>query len=280
MERHAFHAMGTEVTLAVDVPPSAQVDLALAAVEEEFERLEQVLSRFRNDSELSKLNRRGTLACSDDLTQVVALAVEARERTSGRFDPTVHDAVESAGYDRSYEHVPSEGTDDAGGAPCGGNVRIDAGVVELGPGVRLDLGGIGKGYAVDRATALLACAGPCFVNAGGDVRVEGAFSSGTWPIEVETPAGSLVLGLDSGALATSGRDRRRWRRGGEERHHLIDPETGRSATGPYLRVTVAAATAAEAEVLAKDVFLGGDTRDVTAVLVTVNGHVLRTGELA
>jgi thiamine biosynthesis lipoprotein len=272
--------MGTEVTLAVDAPPSAQVDLALAAVEEEFERLEQVLSRFRNDSELSELNRRGTLICSDDLTQVVALAVAARERTSGRFDPTVHDAVESAGYDRSFEHVPREGVDDGGGARCGGVVRIDAGVVELGPGVRLDLGGIGKGYAVDRATSLLACAGPCFVNAGGDVRVEGACSSGTWPIEVELPEGSLVLGLDSGALATSGRDRRRWRRNGVERHHLIDPETGRSATGPYLRVTVAAATAAEAEVLAKDVFLGGDTRDVTAVLVTGNGRVLRTGELA
>ena len=116
--------------------------------------------------------------------------------------------------------------------------------------MRLDLGGIAKGYAVDRAAELLAPAGPCLVNAGGDLAVRG----GAWPVGVE----HLTLLLERGAIATSGRDRRRWTRDGREHHHLIDPRTGAPADTPLLRATVVAASAAEAEVLAKAVFLGDE----------------------
>ena len=80
---------------------------------------------------------------------MVELALAARGRTDGRFDPTVHDAVVSAGYDRSFEHVPEEGTAVIVGSVCGGAVRIDGTRIELDEGVRLDLGGIGKGYAAN-----------------------------------------------------------------------------------------------------------------------------------
>ena len=157
------------------------------------------------------------------------------------------------------------------GARCGG-VEIEHGTIRLERDVRLDLGGIGKGYAVDRACELLGLAGPCLVNAGGDLAVRG----GAWPIAV--PDGP-TLELSSGALATSGRDRRRWRRGGEERHHLIDPETALPAEGPLLRVTVVAATATEAEVLAKAAFLGAEV-DAPRVLVMADGTVVLAGGLA
>ena len=121
--------------------------------------------------------------------------------------------------------------------------------IELAGGTRLDLGGIGKGYAVDRACELLAMVGPCLVNAGGDLAVRG----GSWPVG----AGGVTLLLESGAIATSGRDRRHWRRNGEERHHLIDPRTGRPAETGLRSVTVVAPSAVEAEVLAKVAFLGG-----------------------
>jgi thiamine biosynthesis lipoprotein len=151
--------------------------------------------------------------------------------------------------------------------------------------VRLDLGGIGKGYAVDRACSLLARAGDCLVNAGGDLAAAGGRA---WPVGVETDAGSITLELRSAALATSGRDRRRWRRGGKERHHLIDPRTGCPADTDLLRVTVVAASAVEAEVLAKALFLAGadaalaeaDEAGVPCVLVTEAGETLLGGGLS
>jgi thiamine biosynthesis lipoprotein len=280
IERHRFRAMGTDVELLVEAP-SEDAASAFPAVEDEFERLEQLLSRFRPDSDLSRLNREGRLVAAPDLVEITELALEARNRTGGSFDPTVHDAVIAAGYDRSFEDVAPEGDVAAPGAVCGGAVRVDRGTmtIELDSDVRLDFGGIGKGFAAERAAELLAVAGPCLVNAGGDVAVRG----GSWPIGVETTDGTLTLELERGGLATSGRDRRRWRRGGEEQHHLIDPSTGRPAASSLLRVTVVAGDAVEAEVLAKSLFLAGEDEataaDADAVLVTADGRTIRTGGL-
>ena len=90
---------------------------------------------------------------------------------------------------------------------------------------------------------------------------------------------TVTLELTRGAIATSGRDRRRWVRGGEEVHHLIDPATGRPAVGEIVRVTVVATSAAEAEVLAKAAFLGADV-DVPRVVVTADGRTVLAGGLA
>jgi len=267
IERHEFHAMGTTVECLLDGEPGEGFE----HVEAEFGRLEALLSRFRPDSELSRLNADGALEAGPELVRVTRLALEARERSGGLFDPTVHDAVVAAGYDRSFELVPSDGPSAAAGARCGGGIRIEGDRIELEPGTRLDLGGIAKGYTVDRAVELLAVHGPCLVNAGGDLAVRG----GSWPVGVD---GSVTLELTRGAIATSGRDRRRWRRGGEELHHLIDPATGRPAENGLLRVTVVADSAAEAEVLAKIAFLGGEV-DVPRVLVTADGRTTLAGGL-
>jgi FAD:protein FMN transferase len=277
-ERRSFRAMGTAIELLVEADGAhAQLD----AAEAEFERLEQVMSRFRANSELSSLNRDGALDdASADLVDVVALALEARAETQGRFDPTVHDALVAAGYDRTFVDVAADGAA-AGRAACGGRVEIDGRRIALAPGVRLDLGGIGKGYAAERAAELLAVAGPCLVDAGGDVAVRGTPASGVWPVAVD---GGPTLGLERGGLATSGRDRRRWRRGGREVHHLIDPSTGRPAASEVLRVTAVAGDAVAAEVLAKVLFLGGvgeaARRRATAIFVFADGRTILTGELA
>jgi thiamine biosynthesis lipoprotein len=274
--------MGTDVELIVR--GKANVD-ALDAAEQEFHRLEALLSRFRPDSELSRLNRDGSLRAGPELRRVVELALEARERTNGRFDPTVHDAVVGAGYDRTFDEVAPDGRAVSRSAfEAGGSVRIDGGRIDLGPGVRLDLGGIGKGYAAECAADVLALAGDCLVNAGGDVAVRG----GPWPIGLETGNGPLTIELRSGGVATSGRDRRRWRRGGRELHHLIDPRTGEPSESDLLRVTVVAADAVEAEAFAKSLFLAGaaraveeaDTGRLPAVLVTADGRTLFAGGLA
>jgi thiamine biosynthesis lipoprotein len=292
MQRHSFRAMGTDVEILLDTVAGPEALLALASAEAEFERLEALLSRFRPDSELSRLNAQGELDAGDDLLNVVRLALGARERTGGRFDPTVHDSLVAAGYDRSFELLQDAGSSrpphGRGPAQCGGRAAVRGRRLALGREVRLDLGGIGKGYAVDRVAALLAPVGACLVNAGGDLAVAGVPDGGVWPIAVELPSGSLTLGLAEGALATSGSDRRRWRVDGEERHHLVDPRTGLPSGSDLRTVTVAAATAVEAEVWAKALFLAGeeagaaeaDARRLPAILVTADERVRRAGGLA
>jgi thiamine biosynthesis lipoprotein len=281
MERRSFRAMGTEIELLIDAEGA---DDALDAAEREFHRLEALLSRFRDDSELSQLNRDGSIEAGPDLLRVVELALGARERTSGRFDPTVHDALVAAGYDRTFEAVAADGAEAGTPVPAGGGVRIDGYHIELDAGVRIDLGGIGKGYAAERAAEPLATAGPCLVNAGGDIATRG----GSWPVGVATGDGTLTLELSGSGLATSGRDRRAWRRGGSALHHLIDPSTGASAASDVLRITVVAADAVDAEVLATSLFLAGmddaaieaDAAGVPAVIVGEDGRTLLVGGLA
>ena len=280
IERRPLRAMGTDFELLVR-PMNGGADGAFAAATAELERLEQIMSRFRPDSELSRLNAAGTLDASTELAEVVELALAAREVTAGRFDPTIHDALVKAGYDRTFTELDSDGP----AAPecqvtCGGSVTVANGRIELAPGVKLDLGGIGKGYAAERVADLLAAAGPCLVDAGGDIALRGGV---VWHIGVETAEGLMTLALERGGVATSGSDRRRWTRGGEERHHLIDPRTGRCAQSDLLRVTVFADDALKAEVLAKSLFLAGSRQasraEATAVLVTTGGETVLTGGL-
>ena len=185
----------------------------------------------------------------------------------------MHDALVAAGYDRTFDDVSAEGPPVSARA-CGGVVRIEGRTIELEPGFRLDLGGIAKGYAVDRAAELLSGVGPCLVNAGGDLVARDR----SWPVGVETADGQITLALEDGAIATSGTDRRRWRRGRAEAHHLIDPALGLPAASDYLRVTVIAPTATEAEVVAKAVFLGAPVQG-PAVLVTTGGQTVLAGGL-
>jgi FAD:protein FMN transferase len=288
MERHAFRAMGTDVEALLDAPAGAEALLALGSVEHEFRRLEAIMTRFDSDSELSRLNADGAIEPSPELREVVELALAARERTGGRFDPTLHDAVVAAGYDRTFDLLRDGQVVTGEPVPGAGRVHVGEALIALEPGVRIDLGGIGKGYAVDRTLAVLASIGACLVNAGGDLAVSGAPERGNWPVAVGTPDGPLTLGLASGALATSGSDRRRWKTPDGTTHHLIDPESGRPSESDLLRVTVVAATAVEAEVLAKALFLAGeedavaeaDANGLPALLVTADGRTRFAGGLA
>ena len=287
LTRRTFEAMGVTVELLLDGSPAGAAS-ALDEAEYEIRRLERIFSRFDPDSELSTLNRLGTLEASTELAEVVSLALAARTATGGRFDPTVHDAVVAAGYDRSFDDLDPDGPRVRAGAVCSGPVTVTDSVITLGARVRLDLGGIAKGYAADRGCALLAGTAPCVVNIGGDLAIAGRPAAGVWPIAVDLPDGSLTLGLTRGALATSGVDHRRWRRGGIELHHLIDPCTGLPSGSDLLRVTAFAETAVGAEVNAKALLLAGEGAaraeaerlGIPAVLLTRDGRVAVVGGLA
>lgn len=261
-------AMGTQVELLAVGGPGG----TLAAAGSQLAELEARWSRFRPDSELSVLNRAAgqPVVVSPQTLTLLALAVLAWQITAGRFDPTILDALEAAGYHRSFECLPTSShrtnrdTPPPGPAPGLHGIRIDAeaGTVTLPPGTRLDLGGIAKGYAADLICAQLragGAAGAC-VNVGGDVRVSGtAPRGGPWVIAVPHPHGgqAATLELAAGAAATSSPLRRAWQDAGRPAHHLIDPGTGQPAQTGILQVTVVAAEAWRAEVAAKAAFLAG-----------------------
>lgn len=285
--------MGTQVELLVDSERSDDVEHALDAASNEVLRLEALLSRFRPESELSRLNRRGSIDAGPDLLRLAGRALAARERTGGRFDPTVHDAVVAAGYDCSFELITR--VPDRGGAtsptPCHGRVEIDQerGIVRLNRGVRLDLGGIAKGYAAECACDILATAGPCMVNVGGDLAVRGLPRDATaWMVGADAGGRAVTLAIPWGGLATSGRDRRRWTRGGVGLHHIIDPATGEPSDGDLLRVTVVAGDAPEAEIAATSLFVLGmdaaseeaDILGYPTLLVGLDGSTRYAGGLA
>jgi FAD:protein FMN transferase len=280
LQRHSFESMGTWVECLVEAPPSPALGAAFAHVEHEFGRLERKLSRFRADSELSRLNRERSIEASNELLELTQLALAARERTGGRFDPTVHDALVAAGYDRTFSDLRNEKrtpapvaqvwsdsqTKSAPPAVGGHPVQVSGRRILLGPAAALDFGGIAKGWAADRCLPMLAKLGPALVNAGGDLAVSGPRADGAWPVAVDVPGESLTVGITHGGLATSGRDRRRWIRDGEERHHLIDPRTMKPARGGPISITVTAPTATEAEVAAKTLFLAGKNAEREAQL--------------
>jgi thiamine biosynthesis lipoprotein len=247
-----------------------------------LELLEARWSRFRPSSELSRLNASPgrPVTVSLDTFAVISRAVEAWRLTNGRFDPTVLPALRAPGDDRDFAVITHDGpvtTAPRGRMPAPGcaGIALDAtvGAVTLPEGVVLDLGGIAKGFAADRvATALLAAGadGAC-VNLGGDLRVVGRAPEGSsWTIDVDDPfeSGTGTLLLAEGAVATSSRLRRAWRRG-EPAHRLIEPATGASARTGLASVTVVAGEAWWAEVLAKAAFVAGP--EVGAALVSGAG---------
>lgn len=285
MQRRRFTSMGTQIELVLDAPPTPASRGALEDAELEVHRIAARFSRFRWDSELSELNRSGDHDASPEMALVVRLAVAARESTTGRFDPTVHEAMLGAGYEQTFAALPDDIGRAASPRACGGDVTVtDDGHVSLAPGVKLDLGGIVKGYAAERACSILAPHGRCLVDAGGDIATRGA----AWPVGVATADGQLTLLVEGGGVATTGTDRRRWLADGAEAHHLIDPATGLPSTSDLLRVTVVAYDAIQAEVRAKALFLAGEAaatadasiHDLAAVLVTRDGRTVLAGGIA
>jgi thiamine biosynthesis lipoprotein len=240
---------------------------AAAEVQEVFETVEDCLSRFRSNSELSALNRASgqEFHASELLFGAVSLAYDAAIETSGIFDPTILPALEAAGYDRSFEEIGT-GTGTRAPAPPSTGYRAitldtDALSITLAEGHRIDLGGIGKGLGVDLAMQATSYLPSICVNAGGDLAVRGDPETGEpWTVALEDAGidGDSTIALRDSALATSTTTKRQWTRDGEMLHHLIDPGTSRPSTSPWRTVTVVARTAVQADVAAKTVLLMGD----------------------
>jgi thiamine biosynthesis lipoprotein len=307
MQQTTFRAMGSEIQALLDAEAPGTVP-ALTLVPDWFESWEQQLSRFRVDSELSRLNssQGRPVMVSQELWEVVALALEAARQSQGLVTPTLLDALEGAGYDRSFDvllksadgqakHDPGQPValvmdTDPGNAVIRDHQRRS---IRLAGGVRLDLGGVAKGWAAHLAARRLSVHGPALVDAGGDIAISGPRETGEpWTISVANPflpeqdLQSLIV--NSGGVATSGRDYRRWQRGGRWNHHILDPRTGRPAVTDVVSATVVAPTTSQAEVAAKvALILGSDDGlawlearpELAGLLVLEDGWLLRSSRL-
>ena len=259
--QRTFRAMGTSCSVAVTTRTAGEprVRRALAAGEAEVAACERALSRFDPISDLSRLNgARGEWVEVDRrLVEALAAALRAREVTDGKFDPTILPALVAAGYDRTFDELGERPATMADGWRAGATVEVDAeaGRARVEDGAAVDLGGIGKGFSASRALAAMQSVWPRMpgglVDLGGDIALDGETpDGGPWRVAIadpSTPGTTLAtLALESGGVATSGRDRRRFGPG-RTLHHLIDPVTGAPALAGPLTVTLVAPDPAEAE---------------------------------
>jgi thiamine biosynthesis lipoprotein len=277
-----FLAMGTRMqVLTDDGGERAAFDRAFDAVTEVFDREEARFSRFRDDSELTRANRSAGVwtEVSPPFAQVLRHAIAGAEATDGLFDPTVLEALTSAGYDRDFRSMRPDDRRPLRPVACGRwrEIEIRDTAVRLPRGVGIDLGGLVKGWTADLAADVALAAGLPWVaiNAGGDLRLAG----GAPPLEIgiEEPEDRdeicCRIRIGSGAVATSSVTQRRW---GPDRHHLIDPRIGRPASTRVLQATVWAPTCAEAEIASTRAALEGTlaTRDLSGVWVLATGEVV------
>lgn len=297
-----FRGLGTAAVVLVTEP--AAVQPALGLVSAEVDRVDQVASRFRDDSELLGLWRAGGRAVpvSDELWELVAVALRAARLSDGAVDPTVGAALCRAGYDRDFSLVSAEGPGDLlapEAAPGWQAVEMDgrARTIRMPAGTLLDLGATAKALVADRAAAAVAdrCGCGALVGLGGDLSATGPAPPGGWKVgvdggEAEAPllgpeAVSLpTVAITGGGVATSGTAARRWRRGGQVRHHLIDPGTGLPVSSCWQAVTVAAASCLDANIASTAAFVKGEEAlswladwGLPARLVATSGQVRLVG---
>jgi FAD:protein FMN transferase len=269
----SFGALGSTAVVAVTDP--ARLDEGRAAVEQVVSAFDESCSRFRQDSELERLNRAGGQAVSatELFLDAVAAALRAAELTDGDVDPTVGEALIALGYDRDWEELaraPGAGRQTRIAAvPGWRTIQLDreAGTVQLARGVRLDLGASAKALAADRAAAAAGeqTGGGVLVSLGGDIAIAGPAPEEGWRVRVtddhraDWSAPGQWIALAGGGLATSSTTVRRWPTADGAAHHLVDPATGRPATGLWRTVSVAAASCLDANIASTAAIIRGES---------------------
>ncbi len=296
VRQRAWRALGTGVLVLTTQPEGAGP--AARAVARVLAEVDACYSRFREDSELSRLNRQSgkPVPVSPLLYRAVTEALRASRLTGGAVDPTVGATLRLIGYDKDFSLI------DQGGGPLVPAERIPGWqVVQLLPalqsisvprGVELDLGSTGKALAADLAAAeamAAAGSGGVLVGLGGDIAVAGGAPEGGWRVlaaeDSALPPSSQgqTVSISAGGLATSSITVRRWRRGEQLYHHIVDPATGLPAASPWRTVSVYAASCLDANIAATAAIVLGtralpwlEANGLDARLVAIDGSVIRS----
>lgn len=291
-----WNAIGTTIRLVVT--DAAHLGAAREMLVDDLAALDAACSRFRKDSELIQLEATAgqPTPVSPLLADAIRAALLGARLTHGDVDPTVGLAMETIGYDRDFASVPAE----AGAlrisvthVPSWREIELDdtAGLLTLPVGVRLDLGATAKAWAADQSAHKIARVFNCgvLVSLGGDIAVAGEVPPGGWSIRVQDvtddphspPEGpSGVIAIREGGLATSSTRARRWKRGGDMLHHILDPRSGWPAESPWRTISVAAGSALHANIASTAAIIRGKRATgwlsglgLPARLVAIDGSV-------
>jgi len=270
MIRVKFQAMGCAMMAFLD-HEGPKASKLLEQVPGWFEEWEQVLSRFRPESDLNRLNRSAgsNFLAQPVLINVIQAALGEAQWSDGLVVPTIRASLEIAGYDRDFDLVspvqPERPTSLNRTDPSHWQqITVDQKKqsIVLPVGMTLDLGGFAKGWAANQAMQRLAEIGPALMDAGGDIAISGPQANGElWLVDIADPLQVQenldMLALDGCGVATSGIDHRRWLQGDVLKHHIIDPRSGEAAQTDLASVTVVAPDVIRAEAAAKAVLIRG-----------------------
>lgn len=276
-----WRALGCQVRLLVTDPAALPQARALLAAE--LAALDLAASRFRADSEVSRVAQANGQAVpiSALLIDLIGAALVGAELSDGDLDPTLGSALAGLGYDRTFSQLQpaAQATEPVATRRTGWSMRplstwrdikldLAAGTVKVPAGVVLDLGATAKARCADLAAAKIAeaCGGGVLVSLGGDIAVAGPAPAGGWVVRVQDHTGepdeqargqSCLVSISSGGLATSSTTARRWRHGGSVLHHILDPRTCQPAAEVWRTVSVAAPTCLMANIASTTAIIRG-----------------------
>jgi thiamine biosynthesis lipoprotein len=290
--------MGTRIYVQVWAEDATKGNEAIDAVMAEMRRIDELMSHYKPESELSQINERANrepVQVDQELFDLIKLSTYYSQITEGAFDIT----YASVGYLYDYpKHVHPTEAQIKSALPGVNwrNMLLDEGQHTVRfehPGMRIDLGGIGKGYAVDRGVAILKARGidHAVVTAGGDTRIIGDHMGRPWLVAIRHPDNPQKvvtrIPLSDAAMSTSGDYERYFDEDGVRYHHIIDPHTGHSAS-KVRSATIIAPTATQTDGMSKTAFVLGPEKaleiinrmpEYDAVFVTPQGKVLYSNGL-
>ena len=288
--RQSRFLLDTLVEITVVSASKEDANQAISEAYEEMHRIETLLSRHQNESQISLVNQAaGTnqfTPVSPEVIEILQRSLQYSVMTDGLFDMTISPVIDLWGIGTQHQQIPDEAelnhllpyVDYR-------NVEIqpEKGVRLRYPEVAVDLGGIAKGYSIDRGIEILRAHNitSALLNAGGDIRCLGTKPDGTpWRIGIKHPRESGILGvveLEDVSVATSGDYERYFIHQGTRYHHIFTPQDGMPAR-ECQSVTILAQTAEAADVLATSVFLMGPEQGMAFIegQPEVEGMIVRS----
>ena len=265
--REEAPVMGTQITVELWHEEAARGKALTAAVLDEMHRIDNLMSSWKPDSELSRVNARAAqepVTVSRELLGLVISALAFSEATGGAFDITYASAGKYYDYRKGIKPTVVQ-LEQALPAIDYRHVRVDTAsstIVFTHPGVRIDLGGIAKGYAVDQSIAILRKAGidNALVSAGGDTRVIGERWGRAWKVGIRDPRNRdgvvTMIPLKDLAISTSGDYERYFEEDGVRYHHILNPGTGQSSSAVH-SASIIGSNATATDALSTSIFVMG-----------------------
>ena len=302
LAQRSYPSMGSELQLSAWTADEKRAVEMFDQVHREFDRLENLLSVWKDGSDVVRINNSAGIApvkVDRDTIEVLRVARDAGDITGGKFDITFGALSDIWRFDHDQDNVIPERRLIEPRLK-----HIDYRAVEIDstagtafinrPNVRIHLGGIGKGFAIDRAVAMFKARGltDFMIKFGGDLYVAGSNRGRPWQLAIADPRAGhdpfATVQMTDGTFSTSGDYERFFMKDGRRYHHLIDPDSGEPARG-CRSVTIVTNRAVMADVLSTGVFIMGpddgmklieSLPDVEGVVVTAGNDVLISSGLS